>query len=200
MNKGIQNQELQQNYDSLSDEDLLRLMAKEEYDAFNAFSARYLQPLNRLVYRLGFRESECEDMLQDILVHIWQKAGQWSPQDKISARSWIYRVATNLCIDMQRKNKRQPVHAAQDFDVTPTQATDKTDLQVQITERREHIEEALDLLPERNRTALVLVYYQEMSNKEAADTMGVSVKAIEALLVRSRKMLKKNLKGQEALL
>ena len=46
--------------------------------AFDVFSARYLQALNRLVYRLGFSGAESEDMLQDILVHIWQKAHLWT--------------------------------------------------------------------------------------------------------------------------
>ncbi|MED5423970.1 MAG: sigma-70 family RNA polymerase sigma factor [Pseudomonadota bacterium] len=197
----INNPRPQQNYADEKDSELLQFMADGVDAAFDVFSARYLQALNRLVYRLGFSGAESEDMLQDILVHIWQKAHLWTRQEGITARAWIYRVATNLCIDVQRKNKRQPVQNAVDIDMTHAgEDAARTDAQAENSQRQDVIKAALDKLPERNRMALVLVYYQEMSNKEAADSMGVSVKAIEALLVRSRKMLKKHIKSDEVLL
>jgi RNA polymerase sigma-70 factor (ECF subfamily) len=195
--------EIQPDYHAMSDDDLLLAMAEGGnigHGAFEAFSVRYIQPLNRLTYRLGFKNADCEDMLQDILVHIWQKAPLWNKQKNISARAWIYRVATNLCIDTHRKNARQPAKGGVDIDVVPLVGAGASDLQSQQTERKAHIDAALLTLPERSRTALVLIYYQELSNKEAAQTMGVSVKAIEALLVRGRKMLKKSLKTSEGLL
>lgn len=181
----------------MSDEDLLKAMAQDSHEAFDVFAERYLQPLNRLVYRMGFKDSDCEDMLQDVLVQVWNKAEMWRAQEGISARAWIYRVATNLCIDMHRKQKRQPVNEAVDAEVIPLKGTERSDAQAERSERREHIDKAMDGLPERSRMAINLVYYEEMSNKEAAETMGVSVKAIEGLLVRGRKMLKKALKRNE---
>ncbi len=193
----------QPDYHAMSDDDLLLAMAaggNNGHSAFEAFSVRYIQPLNRLTYRLGFKSADCEDMLQDILVHIWQKATLWDKQKNISARAWIYRVATNLCIDTHRKNTRQPAKGAVDIDVVPLTGAVSSDQQSEQRERKAHIDAALLTLPERSRTALILIYYQELSNKEAAQSMGVSVKAVEALLVRGRKMLKKSLKTSEGLL
>ena len=190
-------QKLQHDFTQMSDEDLLKAMAQDSHEAFDVFAERYLQPLNRLVYRMGFKDSDCEDMLQDVLVQVWNKAEMWRAQEGISARAWIYRVATNLCIDMHRKQKRQPVNEAVDAEVIPLKGTERSDAQAERSERREHIDKAMDGLPERSRMAINLVYYEEMSNKEAAETMGVSVKAIEGLLVRGRKMLKKALKRNE---
>ena len=175
-------------------------MAEGQHAAFDVFCERYAAALNRLVYRLGFTGAECEDMLQDILVHLWQKSMHWSRQKDISARAWIYRVATNLCIDVQRKNKRQPVQTAVDIDVVPLHGAERSDFEHEQAQRSAHVEAALQTLPARARQAVVLVYYQEMSNKEAADAMGISVKAIESLLVRGRKALKQNLqKSQEVI-
>lgn len=197
----IETAKVQHDYAAAADSELLQYMADGQDAAFEVFAARYLQALNRLVYRLGFNGSESEDMLQDILVHIWQKAHLWTRQEGITARAWIYRVATNLCIDVQRKNKRQPVQNAIDIDMTHAGEDNvRTDAQAEASEREDRIKVALAKLPERNRMALVMVYYEEMSNKEAADAMGVSVKAIEALLVRSRKMLRKHIKDEEVLL
>ena len=59
----------QPDYHAMSDDDLLLAMAaggNNGHSAFEAFSVRYIQPLNRLTYRLGFKSADCEDMLQDI--------------------------------------------------------------------------------------------------------------------------------------
>ena len=191
--KVYRHSDTQHKVSAMNDGDLLVCMAEGEHEAFDVFAERYAAALNRLIYRLGFSGAECEDMLQDILVHLWQKSMHWSRQKDISARSWIYRVATNLCIDVQRKNKRQPAQAAVDIDVVPLHGVERSDFGHEQAQRSAHIETALQTLPERARQAVVLVYYQEMSNKEAADAMGISVKAIESLLVRGRKTLKKQL-------
>lgn len=194
----LKNSKAQHKFAAMNDGDLLMNMADGQHGAYDVFAERYAGALNRLVYRLGFNGAQCEDMLQDILVHLWQKAGLWQRQEKISARSWIYRVATNLCIDVQRKNNRQPVQSALDIDVVPIEGTDRSDYESEQRQRSAHIEGALQTLPERARYAIILVYYQEMSNKDAANAMGISVKAIESLLVRGRKKLKKQLqKNQE---
>jgi RNA polymerase sigma-70 factor (ECF subfamily) len=194
----LKNSKAQHKFAAMNDGDLLMSMADGQHGAYDVFAERYAGALNRLVYRLGFNGAQCEDMLQDILVHLWQKAELWQRQEKISARSWIYRVATNLCIDVQRKNNRQPVQSALDIDVVPLEGTDRSDYESEQRQRSAHIEGALQTLPERARYAIILVYYQEMSNKDAANAMGISVKAIESLLVRGRKKLKKQLqKNQE---
>ena len=135
----INNPRPQQNYADAKDSELLQFMADGVDAAFDVFSARYLQALNRLVYRLGFSGAESEDMLQDILVHIWQKAHLWTRQEGITARAWIYRVATNLCIDVQRKNKRQPVQNAVDIDMTHAgEDAARTDAQARRPHPRRH--------------------------------------------------------------
>ena len=193
----LKNEKSQHKYAAMSDGDLLIFMAAGQHEAYDVFAERYAAALNRLVYRLGFYGAECEDMLQDILVHLWQKAELWQRQQNISARSWIYRVATNLCIDVHRKNKRQPVQTAMDIDIVPLEGTERSDYQSEQRERSTYIKAALQTLSVRARQAITLVYYQEMTNKEAADSMGISVKAIESLLVRGRKKLKKQLQHDQ---
>ncbi len=97
----------------------------------------------------------------------------------------------NLCID----RKRKPSHAALPDDFEFADNSPIADAQLEETQASELVEKALAVLPDRQREAVVLCYYQGLSNKEAAEILSVRVKALELLLVRARKNLLVLLEG-----
>jgi RNA polymerase sigma-70 factor (ECF subfamily) len=173
--------------DELLDEELLALIADSNKKAFHVLANRYVSMLYRLARRLISDELQAEDLVQEALLRIWQKAALWRPDGGASVKTWIYRITYNLGIDFIRKNGRIsetafPVEALESEAGTP-------DKLLQDKQVGELVRQEISSLPDRQKEALILSYYQGLSNAEVAEVMGTTVKGIEALLVRARKKL-----------
>ena len=103
--------------------------------------------------------------------------------------TWLYRIVLNLCIDEKRKNRFTNIDDVPE----PMDAKPGAEEKMQQQEQSKRVRAALEKLPERQRSAFVLCFYEEYSNKEAADMLGISVGAVESLLVRSRRALREDL-------
>ena len=103
--------------------------------------------------------------------------------------TWLHRVVINLCIDRRRRAAPITLDAAPDL---PDGAPDALD-GLESKESAERVRSAIGELPARQRAALVLCYYEGLSNGEAAEVLEMSVSAVESLLVRARRNLRKSL-------
>lgn len=140
-------------------------------------------------YRMFGSAHAAEDATQETFLRLWRNAAKWKPRGA-KFETWLYRVAMNYCLDQLRKAKREaPEEAA------PERAdeADRQDQKLFLAERRFAIDEALAALPDRQRLAITLCHYQELSNIEAAEIMDVSVDALESLLARGRRALRDRL-------
>lgn len=134
---------------------------------------------------------EAEDVAQETFLRVWKAAGRWqSGQARVS--SWVCKIALNLCYDRLRKRREVLTDAVPErADSTPGQ-----DAQMEEAERGNRVAEAVAQLPDRQRQALELVHFQDLTNIEAAEIMSVSVDALESLLARGRRKLKALLLGE----
>ncbi len=169
-----------------SDKRLLALIAQGNKTAFSQLMHRYLNPVILFVMRYFDERSDAEDIAQETFIRLWCKAPNWQEKG-ISVKAWLFKVAYHQCIDRIRKQK--PEHSLEiDLMIVDETAclerllTAETDLAMQKI--------ALDSLPERQRTALLLCAVRGLSNKEAAEVLDVSVDALESLLARGRRKLK----------
>ena len=96
----------------------------------------------------------------------------------------------NRCLDVKRKKK--PVALPEGYDEADKKA--KQDKDYEKAQQSKLIQKALKEIPDRQRAAIVLCYFEEMSNKEAAEVLGLNIKALESLLTRGRKNLEGLLK------
>jgi RNA polymerase sigma-70 factor (ECF subfamily) len=170
------------------DGDLVIRVGAGEPAAVQAFVARKLPRMLALARRMLGDAAEAEDVAQEVFVRAWRQAGSWRPG---AARfdTWLHRVALNLCYDRLRKRR-------EDTAADPPERPDPAPSAEQGLQDREvgaRIEQALAALPERQRTAMVLHHYQELSNIEIAALMETSVEAVESLLSRGRRALKQAL-------
>ncbi|MDZ4362763.1 RNA polymerase sigma factor, partial [Brevundimonas sp.] len=125
---------------------------------------------------------------QETFVRAWKQAGSWKPG---GARfdTWLHRVGLNLCYDRLRRRREVPTESPPDRpDEGP--APDRGLIAADTAQR---VDAALAALPERQREALVLCHYQELTNIEAAALMAISVEALESLLSRGRRALRLSL-------
>jgi RNA polymerase sigma-70 factor (ECF subfamily) len=134
---------------------------------------------------LGDRD-EADDVAQEAFLRIWNIAPKWR-RGEARFDTWLHRVTLNLCYDRLRRHRETTVSddLSEQADVAPL-----PDERIEVAHANERIATALAKLPARQREALVLQYYQELPNADAAALMGVSVDALESLLARARRNLR----------
>lgn len=170
-----------------SDAALMKRVARGDRQACRLLVDQHLPGALALGQRMLGDRALAEDIAQESFARLWKQAPRWRPDAEI--RTYLYRVAHNLAIDMLRKKGRESLS-----DSPPEQAdtTGPADGR-QATEVAMLVQQAVARLPERQRTALALVHFDEISGKDAASIMGVSVEALESLLARARRQLRADL-------
>lgn len=175
------------------DEELVRRVGVGDKRAAAELVRRHLPKMVGLARRMLGNHAEAEDVAQDVFLRVWKHANAWRP-GQAKFETWMHRVAMNLCLDRLRRSGRQGGEVSPETPDRRASATRALDDR----QRRERVRDALQRLPERQRAALVLCYYQERSNIEAAEILGVSVDALESLLSRARRSLKSALSAERA--
>lgn len=172
---------------NLTEERLMQKISHNDAEAFQELLVRYEKRVFSLAWRLCLNQSEAEDLAQETFLKIWRSAKSWKPEAKLE--TWIYRILYNTFIDARRRIKEtteEPKENLYSQEDTPEQTLIKK-------QESQTIADALKELPERQKEALVLCYYQGMKAKEAAEILSVSQSALEALLFRARQTLKDKL-------
>ena len=173
-----------------ADDELMAAIADGDDSAFAGLVRRLTPPLLRFARAtLAANSGEAEEVVQEVLVRLWQQAGNWRPDGRIA--TWAHRVAYRLCID--RLRRRRP---SVDIDALEDDLVDPEPLPVSRLTRLEDVravQAAVAGLPERQRTAIVLCHYQGLSQAEAAAVMGIGEAAYESLLARGRRRLRATL-------
>lgn len=191
----------------MSDEELMAAVVLGDPHAYQALVRKNLPAISRYALRLVGSRSESEDIAQETLLRLWTTARKWDPA-KAKLTTWLHRITHNLCIDFLRKQKRVSLEPDFDSEVSSEEATsgefsnalresaeaqgDSPDREAREAELRA-LDRALNMLPEAQRSALLLCHYQGFSNKEAADIMGSSVQALESLIARAKRGLRTQL-------
>lgn len=164
-------------------------VARGDAGAFTRLVQRHLGWCLGFAERMLGGRQEAEDLVQTAFLRVWQGAVRWEPRAKFS--TWLYRVLHNLCMDRFRARGARPDldHEALDEDV-PDESPGGEERLLGL-QRDERVRAALAALPERQRAAIVLCYYDERSQAEAAALLGVSEGALESLLSRARAGMRK---------
>jgi len=174
------------------DAELLARVGRGEPQALREMVARKLPRLLSLGQRLLGQRGEAEEVAQEAFVRVWKQAAHWEP-GRARFETWLHRVALNLCYDRLRgRREEEPYDEARHESADPAPAPEQA---LQAAQRSERVAAALAALPARQREALVLQYYQGLSNGEAAALMDISVEALESLLARARRTLRARLLG-----
>ena len=176
--------------DTDPDVELLARIGNNEPAAVNEMVTRKLPRLLALASRILGDADEAKDVAQESFLRIWRQAANWRTGE---ARfdTWLHRVALNLCRDRLRRRKERPLH--EDEALAMADSAPSPDEYLEAADRSARMASALAALPERQREAIVLQYYQELSNIDAAALMEISVEALESLLSRARRQLRNQL-------
>jgi len=174
----------------MTDAGLLEAAAAGTHAAFAEIVSRHYQPVYRLVWRMTGGAADCEDVAQEAFVRLWKDPAQ--VREAAALKGWLMRVASNAVIDRSRRPRATALDEAPEIadpQVKPDAPLDRAQA-ARLVDRR------IAALPERQRLALSLVYFEGLTNIEAAAAMEVSVDALESLLSRARRALKESLAGE----
>lgn len=172
-------------------------LPEDSVDAIKYLFERHNAGVFNVCVRLLGNREEAEDIAQDVFVRAFKAYAHF--RGDADPGTWLYRIAVNLCLNHQRKQK-QWRWLSLDFFSDHPQAYPMTDRNmqpeeaIQKAEMERIVQDAIDRLPERQRIALILSRYEGLSYQKIAETMSCSISSVESLLHRAKHNLAKRLR------
>ncbi|WP_187377718.1 RNA polymerase sigma factor SigW [Paenibacillus senegalimassiliensis] len=177
---------------------LVKLARKGDQIAFAELVDLYKDRLFHLGYRMLSNRHEAEDVVQETFLRVYKNWSRYDEKQKFS--TWIYRIATNLCIDRLRKRKPNYYLDAEMNDqegmdgYTLIPGDERTpETEYLLSETQQTIHRAIEGLPAKYRSVIVLRYLQEMSLQEISDVLDMPVTTVKTRVHRGREFLRKKL-------
>jgi RNA polymerase sigma-70 factor, ECF subfamily len=167
--------------------------AAGDADAFATVVETHQERLLRLCERLLGDVEEARDAAQEVFLKVYRKAGEARPQGQVY--TWLYRIAVNHCLNKLRRRKlvrflrfegseegEGPVFDPPDGAADPAAVLESR-------RRWQSTRQAIARLPESQRAVLVLIRFEGMSYRQAAEVLGITEGAVESRLVRAMRRL-----------
>ena len=160
------------------DVDMLNLKraARGDEQAFETLIAPHLDVTYRLCLRMMGNEQDAADMAQEALVRAWRSLSTYKAQSRFS--TWLYRIATNVCLDELRKRKNRQTESLQELKEAGFDPADEGDTPERAADRsetRRRLTAAIGCLTEEHRAALLLRDVHGLSYEEIAEVTGSTV-------------------------
>lgn len=163
-----------------------------------------VQQNQEMIYNVCFRlignRQDAEDIAQDVFVRAHQNLAQFQGESEIS--TWLYRIAVNLSLNFIKRRKRLR-WLTLDFEdkaqtalpIKEPEADERPDFQFDNQELGQVLQQAIQKLPEKQRTAFVLHKLEGLSHQKISEILEISISSVEARIHRAKQTLKKELIG-----
>lgn len=189
------------------DRALLARTAQGDDGAFGELVERHQRRLLRLCERMLGDAEEARDAAQEIFLKVYRKAGSFQPKGKVF--TWLYRIATNHCLNKLRRRKivrfiglETPSagnrHGDEDdtYTLDPIDAGPDPEAALESRRRWQRVRRALAKLPESQRAVVVLIRFEGLSYRQAAEVLGCTESAVDSRLVRAMRSLQAELEPE----
>jgi RNA polymerase sigma-70 factor (ECF subfamily) len=177
---------------SSSESELVAACARGTTEAFDILVARHQRQIYQLCYRFVGNHEDASDLSQETFLRAYRGVRSFRGQSSVG--TWLYRIAVNVCLTRAavRRPSTEPLDARQHVDTRSESPADK----ILRGEQADRVRAAIGGLPPKQRAALILRVYQELSHNEIADLMGSSVGTVKANVFHALQNLKRIL-GRE---
>lgn len=180
---------------------LAKLSRNGDRRAFAELVDLYKDKIYHLAYRMLSQSQAAEDIVQETFLRVYKNLHRYDETQKFS--TWIYRIATNLCIDQLRKRKSNYSLDAEMGDGEGTDwyallpsGEDSPEGQLLLSETQQQIRRAINTLPDKYKSVVILRYLHDMSLQEISDVLGMPVTTIKTRVHRGREYLRKKLEPE----
>ncbi|HOJ05350.1 MAG TPA: sigma-70 family RNA polymerase sigma factor [Bacteroidota bacterium] len=185
----------------IEDKALIAAALAGEQDAFKRLMKKYHNAITHLVIRMVGSGDDVEDLTQEAFIKAFNSLASFNEEFAFS--TWLYKIATNNCIDYLRKRKLRTISidrplqtsdGEQHYEIPDdSHLPDKPILQRQQTNT---IQSAIEALPEKYRLVIVMRHQEEKSYEEIAEQLDLPLGTVKAHIFRAREMLYKQLRGK----
>jgi RNA polymerase sigma-70 factor (ECF subfamily) len=185
-----------------TDEELVARSVAGDTDSFNQLILRWERPIYALAYRQIGREDDARDVVQDAFLRAFRALPGFKGEAKFS--SWLYRITLNLCRDWMRRQRRAPfVQPPEGVDVddlvgsAPSQA-ESVETTVTRRDLSRHVASAMLVLPDEQRSAIILKEYHGLTFHEIAELQGCPLSTVKTRLYQGLTVLRRELEKRGA--
>ncbi|MFD0870797.1 MULTISPECIES: RNA polymerase sigma factor SigW [Paenibacillus] len=177
---------------------LAELSRNGDRKAFAELVDLYKDRIYHLAYRMLSQAHAAEDIVQETFLRVYKNLHRYDEKQKFS--TWIYRIATNLCIDQLRKRK---ANYSLDAEMPDGEGADWYSMlpsddvspegQILLSETQQQIRSAIDMLPEKYKSVVILRYLHDLSLQEIGEVLDMPVTTVKTRVHRGREYLRKRL-------
>jgi RNA polymerase sigma-70 factor, ECF subfamily len=187
----------------LSDSELMELVRRGDYSAFDELYARYSEPLRRFLFSLTWDQDTAEDYLQEVFLRLYRARDRYQPTGKFS--TYIFQIAKNYYLTQRRKIKAgsDEVSLAEEGrdgyrPFENLRANEKIEPEVHLLEdyRRLNIRRAVAALPEPQKLVFVMSHFEDMKYTEISEILGVPVGTVKSRMFAAVNTLRTLLKEE----
>ncbi len=188
----------QENCLLMSKPNFIQRLQSKEHKAFSELVGLYQKMVLNICTGYLHDRTDAEDLAQEVFIEIYNKVDNFRADAKLS--TWIYRIAVNKSLNYMRDNKNQKSNLSLSYEnnegknievaVADNQHSDSN---IERDERKKRLDNAIDSLPENQKSAFVLSKFDDKSYKEIAEIMQLSLSSVESLLFRAKQNLQKKL-------
>ena len=156
---------------------MARVAADQSREAFAELFAFFAPRLKAYMLRLGAAEAEAEELTQDVMMTVWRKAGMYDRR-QASVSTWIFRVARNRRIDVQRRTSKPPLEPDEPM-LRPAEV-EQPDSAVSRMQMEEQVRAQLSTLPDEQLALLQAAFYDGLSHSEIARSHGLPLGTVKS--------------------
>lgn len=169
---------------------MLAVRDRRDKAAFSRLFDHFAPRLKGVVMRAGVGSGQAEEIVQDVMLTVWRKAGQFDPE-RAQVSAWIYQIARNRQIDVLRKENRPVPEALKQETESEPDATRVVAVEQEAGELRK----ALEALSPDQRVVIEKAYFGEMTHQDIRDDTGLPLGTIKSRIRLGLERLRHELKG-----
>ncbi|MCI0472432.1 MAG: sigma-70 family RNA polymerase sigma factor [Ignavibacteria bacterium] len=183
------------------DNELIDRALSGDQQAFDKLMKKYYNLVSNLIYRMIYNKEDVDDLTQEAFIKAFNSLDKFDRQFAFS--TWLYKIASNNCIDYLRKKKLNTISIDKEFD------SDDEDLRFEIPdhetkpdrgiiedERKKLLDRAIESLPDKYKTVIILRHKEEKEYEEIAEELKLPLGTVKAHIFRGRELLYKYLKDK----
>jgi len=180
---------------TLQDQHYIDKILQGETNAFAVLVDRYKDLIFTLSLKMMKNREEAEEVSQDTFIKVFNSLGKFKGDSKFS--TWIYKISYNTCLDRLKKNKKEENNISiDDFSSHLIRTMDNALSALEDKERKQTIQNCLNLLPREENFLLTLFYFEDQNLEEIGKIMNINANNVKIKLFRSRQKLAVILKKQ----
>lgn len=183
------------------DLDLISRALNNEQSAYQGLMKKYRRLVQNLIFKMISNKDDVDDLTQEAFIKAFRSLDKFDKEYAFS--TWLYKIASNNCIDYLRKKKLNTISIDKEISQTDEdlrfEIPDedyKPDKRIILSQREDFLMAAIESLPEKYKSVILLRHKEDMDYDEIARTLDIPIGTVKAHLFRARELLNKYLKNK----